>query len=65
RRRAGSSFGFLPEALIDNGFWCILVGLLAYFSRLGGMRKAVIAMSALLVFYAASLIFHSRHRFSA
>lgn len=65
RRRANTILEFLPEALIDNGFWCILVGLLAYFSRSGGMHKAAIAMSALLVFYAASLFFHFRHRFSA
>jgi hypothetical protein len=40
------------------------VGLLAYFSRSGGMRKPAIAMSVLLVFYAASLILHFRHRYS-
>jgi hypothetical protein len=64
RHRPGNIFGFLSEAFVDNGFWCILVGLLAYFSRSGGMRKPAIAMSALLVFYAASLILHFRHRFS-
>ena len=65
RRPARNLFGFLSEALIDNGFWCILVGLLAYFSRSGGMRKPAIAMSVLLVFYATSLVLHFRHRFSA
>jgi hypothetical protein len=65
RHRASNIFGFLSEAFMDNGFWCILVGLLAYFSRSGGMRKPAIAMSVLLVFYAASLIFHFRHRYSA
>jgi hypothetical protein len=65
RYRASSVFTFLSEALVDNGFWCILVGLLAYFSRSGNMRKPAIAMSVLLVFYAASLILHFRHRYSA
>jgi hypothetical protein len=65
RYRASGVFPFLSEALVDNGFWCILVGLLAYFSRSGGMRKPAIAMSVLLVFYAASLILHFRHRYSA
>jgi hypothetical protein len=64
RHRARNIFGFLSEAFIDNGFWCILVGLLAYFSRSGGMRKPAIAMSVLLVFYVASLILHFRHRYS-
>lgn len=64
RRRTNRIFGFLSEAFLDNGFWCILVGLLAYFSRSGGMRKPAIAMTALLVFYAASLILHFRHRFT-
>ena len=65
RRRARNIFGFLSEALIDNGFWCILVGFLAYFSRSGGMRKPAVAMLVLLVFYATSLILHFRQRFSA
>ncbi len=65
RHRTNNIFGFLSEAFIDNGLWCILVGLLAYFSRTGGMRKPAIAMSVLLVFYATSLILHFRHRFSA
>lgn len=64
RHRASNIFGFLPEAFLDNGFWCILVGLLAYFSRSLGMRKPAIAMSVLIVFYAASLILHFRHKFS-
>ena len=64
-RRRASIFGFLSEAFIDNGFWCILVGLLAYFFRTGGMRKPAITMSVLLAFYATSLILHFRHRFSA
>jgi phosphatidylserine synthase len=60
RHPASNTRGFLSEAFIDNGFWCILVGLLAYFLRLEGMRKPAIAMSVLLVFYAASLILHFR-----
>jgi hypothetical protein len=55
-------FGFLSEALIDNGLWCILIGLLAYFVRSPGMRKPALAMSALLVFYVGCLILRFRHQ---
>jgi len=55
-------FGFMSEALIDNGLWCILVGLLAYFVRSPGMRKPALAMSALLVFYVGCLILRFRHQ---
>jgi hypothetical protein len=54
--------GSMSEALIDNGLWCILVGLLAYFIRSPGMRKPAVAMSGLLVFYAGFLILHFRQQ---
>lgn len=61
-RGARNVSGFMSEALIDNGLWCILVGLLAYFVRSPGMRKPALAMSALLVFYVGFLILHFRHQ---
>jgi hypothetical protein len=61
RYPAKKVLGFMSYALIDNGFWCILVGLLTYFTRSRGMRKPAIAVSALLVFYAGYLILQFRH----
>jgi hypothetical protein len=62
RYPAKKVLGFMSDAFIDNGFWCILVGLLTYFTRSRGMRKPAIAMSGLLVFYAGFLILHFRHQ---
>jgi hypothetical protein len=62
RYPAKNVFGFVSEAFIDNGFWCIIVGLLTYFIRSRGMRKPAIAMSVLLAFYAGCLILHFRQQ---
>lgn len=62
RYAAKKVFGFTSDAFIDNGFWCIIVGLLTYFIRSQGMRKPAIALSVLLAFYAGCLILHFRHR---
>lgn len=62
RYRTKNLFAFMSDAFIDNGFWCIIVGLLAFFIRSGYMTKAAIAMSVLLVFYVGCLILHFRYQ---
>jgi hypothetical protein len=61
RYRTKNLFGFISDAFIDNGFWCILVGLLAFFIRNGGLGRPAIAVFLLLMFYAGCVVLHFRY----
>jgi hypothetical protein len=56
RYRTKHFFGFISEAFIDNGFWCVMVGLWAFFSRTTGMSQPAAIVTLLLIFYTASLV---------
>lgn len=56
RYRTKNLFGFLSEAFVDNGFWCVMVGLWAFLSRTAGMKESAAIIKLLLVFYLGYLI---------
>ncbi|MGA2001576.1 MAG: hypothetical protein ABSG52_16455 [Terriglobales bacterium] len=47
---------YAADGFIDNGFWCIIVGLLKLFSGTNGMGKVANVIVGLLVFYSGYLI---------
>jgi hypothetical protein len=56
RYRTKNLFGFLSEAFIDNGFWCVMVGLWAFLSRTAGMSESAAVIKVLLVLSLGYLI---------
>jgi hypothetical protein len=56
RYRTKNLFGFLSEAFVDNGFWCVMVGLWAFLSRTAGMKESAAVIKLLLIFYLGYLI---------
>jgi hypothetical protein len=56
RYRTKNLFVYVSDALVDNGFWCVIVGLLVFLSSTSGMRTPAIAVVALLVFYAICMV---------
>jgi hypothetical protein len=53
--RTRNLFPFMSEAFVDNGFWCVMVGLRAFFSRTNGMNKPALVVLLLLIFYVGYL----------
>jgi hypothetical protein len=61
RSRTQNLFLFMSDAFIDNGFWCVLVGLLTFLGHIAGMRRPAVVVTLLLVFYAGCVALHFRH----
>ena len=61
RFRTKNVFGFVSDGFIDNGFWCVMVGLLTFFGRTPGMRRPAIAVALLLALYAGYLGLNIRY----
>lgn len=63
RFRTMNIFGFVSDAFIDNGFWCVMVGLLAFFTQTPRMGRPAVAVFLLLVFYTAYLMLNILNHF--
>lgn len=58
RYRDKNIFQFLSEAFIDNGFWCILLGLWSFSVKTAGLERLQIVFSLLMGVYFVYLIRH-------
>jgi hypothetical protein len=56
RYRNRNIFGFMSDAFIDNGFWCVMIGLWRFFHGSVRMNAAASVVALLLVFYSGYLI---------
>jgi hypothetical protein len=56
RYRTKNLFGYLSEAFVDNGFWCVMVGLWAFLNHTAGMKQSAAIIKLLLIFYLGYLI---------
>ncbi len=65
RFRTKNLFGFVSDGFIDNGFWCVMVGLLTFFGQTPGMRRPAAAVALLLALYSAyfalNILYHVQY----
>jgi hypothetical protein len=59
--RTQNLFEYLSEAFIDNGLWCILVGLFALFQNVKGLHRSRYVMGGSIVLYCCYLILNFYH----
>lgn len=61
RYRTKNLFQYTSEGFTDNGLWCILFGLNAFFKDVNGLRRSRIVIDILLALFLAYLGLHFYH----